>query len=45
MLENVAGGMRSPQPICEQERSPELAPVVARGPVALVMYCSYAALK
>lgn len=45
MFEKPLGGTRSPQPICGQERRPELAPVVANGPVALVMYCSYAALK
>jgi hypothetical protein len=39
------GGVKSEQPICGHERRPELAPVVAKGPVALVIYSSYASLK
>lgn len=44
-LEKFAGGLRFPQPICGQDKSPELAPVVASGPVALAAYSSYAASK
>lgn len=44
-FEKFAGGLRSPQPICGQDKSPELAPVVARGPVVLATYSSYAASK
>lgn len=39
------GGLRSEQPTCAHDKRPELAPVVASGPVAFVRYASNEALK